>query len=399
MTDYINIYRDELLKGVIPFWEKHSIDRENGGFFTCLDRTGKVYDTDKFIWLQARQVWMFATLYNTVEQKSEWLNIAKQGADFLLKHGMDSEGNWYFSLNREGQPLVQPYNIFSDCFAAMAFGALYKAVPNEEYALLAQRTFGNILKRRANTKGKYNKAYPGTRELKNFALPMILCNLSLEMEHLLDKQLVDELIEDVIHEVMDVFYNQDIDLILENVHLDGSLSDSFDGRLINPGHGIEAMWFIMDLGVRQNNAALIEKARTIMMRLLDYGWDQEHGGILYFMDRKGHPMQQLEWDQKLWWVHLESLVGLSKAYAYQPNEEVKDWFDKIHNYAWTHFRDEAHGEWFGYLHRDGSRLNELKGGKWKGCFHVPRGLMQVWKTLEKSEKRASKNSQVAPADN
>lgn len=399
MTDYINIYREELLKGVIPFWEKHSIDRENGGFFTCLDRTGKVYDTDKFIWLQARQVWMFATLYNTVEQKSEWLNIAQQGADFLLRHGMDREGNWYFSLNREGQPLVQPYNIFSDCFAAMAFGALYKAVPNEEYALLAQRTFGNILKRRANTKGKYNKAYPGTRELKNFALPMILCNLSLEMEHLLDKRLVDELIQEVIHEVMDVFYNEDIDLILENVHLDGSLSDSFEGRLINPGHGIEAMWFIMDLGGRQQNTALIEKARSIMMRLLDYGWDKEHGGMLYFMDRKGYPMQQLEWDQKLWWVHLESLVGLAKAYAYQPNEKVKEWFDKIHNYAWSHFRDETNGEWFGYLHRDGSRLNDLKGGKWKGCFHVPRGLMQVWKTFENAENLFMKISNAAPADN
>ncbi|NMC37697.1 MAG: AGE family epimerase/isomerase, partial [Bacteroidales bacterium] len=57
-------YRRELLDNIILFWEKNSVDREHGGFFTCLDREGKVYDTDKFVWLQARQVWMFAFLYN-----------------------------------------------------------------------------------------------------------------------------------------------------------------------------------------------------------------------------------------------------------------------------------------------------------------------------------------------
>lgn len=380
--NYSEIYEQELLDNVMPFWMKYSIDEENGGYFNCLDRFGNVFDTDKFMWLQAREVWTFATLYHEQEQKPEWLAAAKHGADFLESHGRDEAGNWYFSLDQFGNPLVQPYNIFSDCFACMAFAALYKADPQPKYAEIAKSTFDNILKRRANPKGKYNKAFPGTRALKNFALPMILSNLSLEMEHLLDQEVVDGLLKDVIHEVMDVFYQQDTGLILENVNLDGSFSDSFDGRLVNPGHIIEAMWFMMDLGVRLNDKRLIEKATDIALKSLDYGWDKEFGGIFYFLDIKNKPVQQLEWDQKLWWVHLESLVCMAKGYALTGRTECKDWFEKLHAYTWSHFRDPEHGEWFAYLNRRGEVLLPLKGGKWKCCFHVPRALFQIAQTMK-----------------
>ncbi len=380
-------YKFELLNKVIPFWLNHSKDEEFGGFFTCLDRTGKVFDTDKFIWLQAREVWMFSSLYNNVEQKPEWLEMALHGADFLKKHAKDTDGNWYFSLNRQGEPLIQPYNIFSDCFACMAFGQLYKATGNEEHAEIAKQTFQNILKKSDNPKGKYNKSFPGTRPLKGFSLPMILCNLSLEIEHLLDPELVKETIDTVIHEVMDVFYDEKSGLIFENVNPDGSFSDSFEGRLLNPGHAIEAMWFIMDLADRLKNKELMDKAVQILLKTLKYGWDEKYGGIFYFLDVKGFPPQQLEWDQKLWWVHIETLISLIKAYHFTRNQECLQWFEKVHDYTWSHFPDSEYAEWFGYLNRQGEVLLPLKGGKWKGCFHVPRGLYQVWKTLEKLEKK------------
>ncbi|RZK44176.1 MAG: AGE family epimerase/isomerase [Pedobacter sp.] len=387
MKNYSEIYEKELIENIMPFWMKYSKDEQYGGYFNCLDRYGNVFDTDKFMWLQAREVWTFATLYKQQEPRQEWLEMAKHGADFLEKNGRDEDGNWYFSLDQTGKPLVQPYNIFSDCFASMAFAALYKVDPQEKYAEIAKSTFFNILKRRENPKGKYNKAHPETRALKNFALPMILSNLSLEMEHLLDKELVDSLLKDVIHEVMDVFYHEESGLILENVGLDGSFSDTFDGRLINPGHVIEAMWFIMDLGVRLNDQILIERATEIALRSLNYGWDNEYGGIFYFMDVKGHPVQQLEWDQKLWWVHLEALVCMAKGYELTGNESCLQWFEKLHNYAWEKFRDPENGEWYGYLNRRGEVLLSLKGGKWKCAFHVPRALLQIYKTFQKSSLR------------
>lgn len=383
---YADVYQKNLLEDVIPFWLQKSKDEKFGGYFTSLDEKGNVFDTDKFIWLQCRQVWTYAMLYNRLEKRKEWLDFAVHGAEFLLKHGRDNEGNWYFSLNQKGDPLVLPYNIFSDCFASMAFGQLYQATNNPQHCEVAVNTFFNILKRQDNPKGKYSKLKEGTRPLNNFALPMILCNLVLEIENLLDSSLVDDIIQKGIHSVMDIFYQPNMGVILENVSPDGKFSNSYEGRITNPGHGLEAMWFIMDLAERTKNDQLIQRAVDISLNILNYAWDDQYGGIYYFLDVKGFPPQQLEWDQKLWWVHIEAIITVLKGYLHTNNRNCLAWFEKIHKYTWNHFPDSIHGEWFGYLNRRGEILLPLKGGKWKGCFHVPRGLYQGWKTLEQISK-------------
>jgi N-acylglucosamine 2-epimerase len=377
------LYKDELLNNVMPFWLNRSQDTEYGGYFTCLDREGNVFDTDKFVWLQGREVWQFSMLYNNLEKNPEWLKCALQGGEFLKKYGHDGNYNWYFSLTQEGKPIIEPYNIFSYTFATMAFGQLSKASGNREYADIARKTFDIILSKVNNPKGKWDKSHPGTRSLKNFALPMILCNLALEIEHLLEKDFLNNTIDTCIHEVMDVFYRPELGLVVENLTLDNELSDTFEGRLLNPGHAIEAMWFIMDLGERLNRPDLIKTAARIAVQMVEYGWDKKYGGIFYFLDRKGHPAQQLEWDQKLWWVHVETLISMIKGYQLTGSKDCLKWFEIMHEYTWEHFKDKEYPEWFGYLNRQGEVLLPLKGGKWKGCFHVPRGLYQCYKTLEK----------------
>lgn len=380
-------YKSELLNRVLPFWLNNSQDKEFGGYFTCLERDGSVFDTDKFIWLQGREVWMFATLYNKVEKCQEWLDCAIQGAEFLKKYGHDGNLNWYFSLDREGNPLVEPYNIFSYTFAVIAFGQLSIATGNTEYAEIAKKTFDIVLSKVTNPKGKWNKAVAGTRNMKSFALPMILCNVALEIESLLEPEFLKNTIDTCIHEVMEVFYRPELGLIVEHIGTDGELKDNFDGRLLNPGHAIEAMWFIMDLGARLGRKDLIEKAVEIALNEVEYGWDKEYDGIFYFMDRLGRPTQQLEWDQKLWWVHIETLITMIKGYQLTGNKKCLEWFERVHNYVWTHFVDEKYPEWYGYLNRQGEVLLPLKGGKWKGCFHVPRGLFQCWQILESLAKK------------
>ncbi len=423
-------YRSELLDRVVPFWLNKSQDLDFGGYFTCLDRDGSVYDTDKFIWLQGREVWMFSKLYNTVEPRQEWLDAAIQGAEFLKKYGHDGNLNWYFALDREGHPLVEPYNIFSYTFAVIAFGqlsiALAKAEANRptpnpsrqggessgcysnvcaqplpsltggagggslsaEYASIAKRTFDIVLSKTDNPKGRWSKASPGARAMKTFDLPMILCNVALEIESLLEPAFLQKAIDDCLHEVMDVFYRPELGLIVEALGKDGNLVDCFDGRKLNPGHAIEAMWFVMDLGKRLNRPELIKQAVDICLQEVEYGWDKEYDGVFYFMDRLGKPRHELEFDQKLWWVHLETLISLIKGYQLTGDERCLRWFERVHDYTWSHFRDPEYPEWYGYLNRQGEVLLPLKGGKWKGCFHVPRGLLNVWKILEELANRS-----------
>jgi N-acylglucosamine 2-epimerase len=377
------LYRDSLLNNIIPFWMQHSIDHQNGGYFTCLDRQGQVYDTDKFIWLQNRQVWMFSTFYNQIEKNSEWLQVAAHGAEFLAEHGRDAHGDWYFSLDRSGQPLIQPYNIFSDCFAAMAFSQYAAASGQESAKEIALQAYQNVLRRQDHPKGKYAKAYPGTRPLKSLAVPMILANLTLEMSWLLPPAELDRVLAATVQEVMQDFRDPEQGYLREAVDLQGQRVDCYEGRLLNPGHGIEAMWFMMDIAQRQGNQELLLQATAVVIKTLELAWDKKYGGIYYFMDDRGHPPQQLEWDQKLWWVHLETLVALAMGYRLTGDERCWEWYQRVHEYTWSHFADSEAGEWFGYLNRQGEVLLNLKGGKWKGCFHVPRAMLLCWREFEK----------------
>jgi N-acylglucosamine 2-epimerase len=378
-------YAHALLDDVIPFWMQHSVDPENEGYFTCLARDGSVYDTDKFIWLQSRQVWMFSMLYNRLEKRDAWLEMARHGAEFLRRHGRDADGNWYFSLARDGRPLVQPYNIFSDCFAAMAFSQYALAANDESARQIADSTYRQILGRKDNPKGKYNKTVPGTRPLVSLSLPMILANLTLELEWLLDPGTFNQVVDTCVREVFDLFLDKEKQVLREQVAPDGSKVDCFEGRLLNPGHGIEAMWFILDIAERRNDRPMMERAGDVILQTLELGWDKPHGGICYFLDALGHPPQQLEWDQKLWWVHVETLVALLKCYRLTGRKACWTWYERVHDYTWKHFPDPEFGEWFGYLDRRGDVLLPLKGGKWKGCFHVPRGLFLCMRELEKLE--------------
>jgi N-acylglucosamine 2-epimerase len=371
-------YRAALLDNVVPFWMQHSPDREFGGYFTCLERDGEVYDTDKFIWLQARQVWTFSMLYNRLEKRPEWLEMARQGADFLRRHGRAENGDWYFSLTREGKPLVHPYNIFSDCFAAMAFSQYGLATGEDDAREMALAAWQGIVRRRDNPKGPWTKAIAETRPMAGYTLPMILCNLALELEWILGPEVLSQRLDEAVGEVMGRFLDKESGLIYESVAPDGSHPDTFEGRLLNPGHGLEGMWFLMAIGERNGDAALIEKCADVVFNILDYSWDKEFGGIYYFMDAKGRPPEKLEWDQKLWWVHVEALIALAKTSRLSARPEVRarawEWFERLHAWSWEHFADKEHGEWFGYLNRRGEVLLSLKGGKWKGCFHVPRAF-------------------------
>ncbi|MHB9023765.1 MAG: n-acyl-d-glucosamine 2-epimerase [Armatimonadota bacterium] len=376
-------YAAALLDDVIPFWLRHSPDREHGGYFTCLNRDGSVFDTDKFVWLQARQVWMFSKFYNALEPRPEFLEMAKLGADFLNLHGYDDQRDWYFALDRAGKPLVQPYNIFSNCFAAMAFAEYFRASGEGWAAELALHTFERILARWDNPKGRYNKQAPGSRPMRSMVLPMITVNLAMEVGAAIADYPVERVVRENLRQIAETFIDRKTRLIYENVAPDGSHPDTFDGRLINPGHGIECMWFLMSAAEQYGEPEIIELAADALEDQLEFGWDKEYGGIYYFMDALGKPPQQLEWDQKLWWVHMETLVALLLGYQLTGRKSLAEWYDRVHDYTWSHFPDPEHGEWYGYLNRRGEVLLPLKGGKWKGCFHVPRGLFLCMGILDR----------------
>jgi N-acylglucosamine 2-epimerase len=379
MNNILNIaerYRAELEKSVIPFWENNCPDREQGGYFTCLDADGSVFDQEKFMWMQWRIVYMFSVLYENEPSNPNWLTLAQNGFDFLTKHGKSEDGSYFFALNRSGEPSIAPYNIFSDCFAAMGAAALYKATGETKYRLEAESAMNSYIGRMDCPKGKWEKKLSGTPSRRNLGHYMILANLGQVMHECLGTDQYNEDTADAIDIVINQFCNKEYQIVFENINSDGTVDlESSDGRHIIPGHGLESMWFIMQYAERNGNQALIDKAAEATLWLLEFGWDKQYGGIYYFMDLLDKPHVELQADMKLWWVHNEALIATLYAYKLTGRQEFWDWFLKIDEWSWSRYPDREHGEWFGYLNRQGEVSHSLKGGKWKTFFHLPRCLL------------------------
>ena len=391
-------YRDALLNDCIPFWLGHSLDRECGGYFHQLDFDGAVIDTDKYMWPQNRQVWIFSMLYNQLDSRAEWLDTARLGVDFLKKHGRDPNGDWYFALNRCGEPVIAPYNIFSDFFAVIAFAEYGLAAGDDEALDIAFTTFDRIQKRKDNPKGRWTKTLPAAPRMKNLAIPMINLNTALVLNRVRERADLNAIVEAAIREVMTDFLDRDRDIVFEYATPDGLHPDTLLGRQLTPGHGIESMWFIMRAAHMIGDAATVQRACEVTLSLIDFGWDAAYEGIYYFMDVDGKPHIELHWDMKLWWVHLETLIALILGYQLTGEHALLDAFMRVHDYTWDRYPDPEHGEWFGYLNRQGQVNNRCKANRWKCCFHVPRAFFEISTILHEIRTRADGASPPAASN-
>ena len=382
INQLISIYRDGLLDDTMPFWLDHCVDRECGGFTTHLDADGSVVSTDKSVWVQGRLTWLLARLCNDVEKRPEWLDLAKHGVDFIRKHAFDSDGRCFYSLTRDGRPLRKRRYLFSETFVAVAL-AEYALAADDEVALReAFDLFKRIVMLHRTPGLLPPKVFPQTRQAKAHAMPMILLATSQVLRRAQDDPLLTDVIDQAIDEVLNHFVHPDEKVLFETVGPNGERLQTPDGRLVNPGHAIETAWFLMEEARHRGDEALVQDACRILDWSLEIGWDDAYGGILYFVDIEGLPPEPYEHDMKLWWPHTEAIYATLLAHHLTGETRYLDWHAKVHEWAYAHFPDKEHGEWFGYLHHDGTLSSPIKGNMWKGPFHLPRMELYAWKLLE-----------------
>jgi N-acylglucosamine 2-epimerase len=375
-------FRSELLNDLIPFWTRRMVDTRCGGFLTFLDRDGSVLCTDKSIWVQGRVTWMFARLYSDLEPRPEWLDISRHGIEFLGRHAFDADGRMFFTVTREGQPLRKRRYLFSECFGIMAY-AEYARASGDRAALEKAREILKTLLRYYGTPGLLEpKADPNTRRTRGHAMPMILVNVLQVLRQADPQGGYDAMIEEQIREIFRYFVRPEKKALLETVGWNGELLDSPQGRCVNPGHCLESAWFLLEEARRENDRSLVERTLPIIDWSLELGWDRQHGGILYFVDIEGKPPEQLEWDMKLSWVHNEALYACLLAYHLTGSPKYEEWFERILEWTLKYFPDRELGEWFGYLHRDGSVSLPFKGNNWKGPYHEHRQYLYTHLLLE-----------------
>ncbi|MBR6524645.1 MAG: AGE family epimerase/isomerase [Clostridia bacterium] len=375
------------LEACANFWLKNGWDKENGGVYTCLDRWGKIYSTDKSVWMQGRCAWTFSYLCHVYGIKQEWLGFAKSCLDFMEKYCINREkGNrMYFTVTADGKPLRQRRYFYSESFYAIANAEYYGLTKDEVYlqrAREAYEIYWNLYQGIGeDATGFGPKTIPETRSGRGLGLPMICLNICSVLCRC-DPAHADEYNQRsqvCVHDIFTYHHKEDLRCTLENVGPDGEFrGDVTEGRIVNPGHDIECSWFLMEYANRMGDKELHKKAETVFDYAIEAGWDKEYGGLLYFIDCKGLPPEAYEHDMKLWWPHNEILIASMMAYRDTGDEKFYDWFCKTLDYCKEVFADPENGEWYGYLRRDGKpTMPSTKGSTFKGPFHLPRMLIMV----------------------
>ncbi len=376
-------YRDGLLHDTLPFWIPRAIDREHGGYISCLDQDGSILQTDKSIWIQGRFAWLLATLYNTVEKRPEWLELSRHGIDFINRHGFDTDGRMFFWVTRDGKPLRKRRYLFSESFAVVALAA-YGIAADDSHARQQALALFRLMLRYHTTPGLLPpKVNPEVRSLKGLAMPMILLVTAQELRKACNDPFCTQTINDCIAEIERDFLKDEFKCVLECVGSHGEFHDTFDGRMICPGHALEAGWFILEEArLRNRDPRLMQLGCKIIDYSLEVGWDRQYGGILYYRDARGLPGTEYWQDMKFWWPHNEAIVATLLAFQLTGDPKYARWHQAIHDWSYAHFPDPLHGEWFGYLHRDGTLSTTIKGNMWKGPFHLPRMQWYCWQRLK-----------------
>ncbi len=395
------LYRDTLLNDVMPFWLRHGMDPEHGGILTCLDRDGSVVDTDKSVWFQGRAAWMFATLANTQAldgdckspARADCLSAARSCIEFIRTHCYAPEGKLYFTVTREGQPLRMRRYVYSESFAAIANAVYAKATGDERAAEDAVKNFATYL-HHSFTPGVMPPKFEAARPSKGIGPHMIGIATAQELRANLGDVTVSgrtctEWIDRSFAEIERDFLKPEHRALLEVVSPDGRVIDHHDGRTLNPGHAIECAWFALHEGELRGDQRLIQLGCTILDWMWARGWDAEHGGLLYFTDLLGKPVQEYWHDMKFWWPHNEAIIATLLAWQLTGEPRFAALHAQVHDWSFKHFPDPEHGEWFGYLHRDGRLSSRVKGGIYKGPFHLPRMLWYCWQRLERAESPAT----------
>ena len=375
-------YKNDFVNNIMPFWLKNGLDKVNGGFYTCLNRDGSLIDTTKSVWFQGRFGFVAAFAYNNIEKNEEWLAASKSCIDFIEKYCFDSDGRMYFEVMADGTPLRKRRYLFSECFAAIAMSEYSIASGDKTYATKALDLFERIIYF-LETPGALEPKYLDTLKARGHSITMILINTASRIRAAVSAASLDKRIEESISDLKKYFIHPEYEALLEMVGENGEVIDTINGRAINPGHCIETAWFLLEEARYRNwDKDIVETATTILDWSWKWGWDEQYGGIINFKDCKNLPPQDYSQDMKFWWPQTEAIIATLYAYLATKDEKYLEMHKQISDWTYAHFPDKEYGEWYGYLHRDGTVAQAAKGNIFKGPFHIPRMMIRSYMLCE-----------------
>lgn len=378
-------YRKHLLEDIVPFWEERMLDPEYGGYYNCFDREGRLYNDVKCGWFVGRNMYTLSALYNNIGKRPGWLEAAGIGHKFLIEKAMAKSGRLNYLMARDGSVINGETSIFTDHFAVKGLFEYIEASGSKEDIPLAKSMFEALIRNVSDRTVLANECHDG--RFRKHAVNFMTLIVAIEGKKLFGdemKPIIDARLRDSLY----TFADDSEKAPLEYVSTEGKPLYQDGGRIIDPGHTMESLWFSMKEGVGRGDRSIIERAGEIVDWVIDRAWDEEYGGFYQNVDVFDATPQKpflstryididVAWSDKIWWVQAEALYTLALSAILTGNERHFKYFLKLHRYCKDYFSDPQYGEWYSMLRRDGSVLSDRKGFELKGFYHVPRCVMQL----------------------
>ena len=375
---------------IIPFWEDRVLDHKYGGYFNYFTREGNLYDTLKPGWFVGRTMHTFALFYNVLGPRDKWLNIASAGRKMMDGSFYSGHGRFNKMLNQKGEVLEGATSIFTDCFAVKGLYEYIAAckTPNEADLELAEKLSRHLFE---NIKSADVQNAECPQGLQKHAMTFMSLAVATESRSVLgDKyqHIVDECINRSLYE----FASDKYQAAFEYIGTDGKPTLEGAGRILDPGHTMEALWFAMEEGFHSGNDGYIKRAGEILDWVIDRSYDETYGGFYHLsdIDSKTEKLEAVDygpikadWSHKIWWVQCEALLTLAMSAVLNKNERHWQYFLKQREFTEDVFRDKEFGEWYSFASPEGKVLCNLKGFAGKGPYHVPRCILRLALFLEK----------------
>ena len=384
-------YRKSLIEDIVPFWESRVLDEEKGGYFNCFDREGNLYKDVKPGWFVGRNLYIFSALYNKIERRPKWLEIAESGRRFLMEKAYAGNGRFNYMMDRDGNPIKGTTSIFTDHFAVKGLFEYIEASGSDEDRDLAVSLYKQLI---TNVQDRSLLEGEGLdprfiAHAHNF-MTMIV---AMEAKRVLGdetKKVIDECIQRSLYS----FVDDELKATLESVSPSGKPLYEDQGRLVDPGHTLESMWFCMTEAIDRKDKNIISRASQLLDWVIHRGWDDKYGGFYQYMDITNESPEKryhyntyvdvdVHWTDKIWWVQAEGLYALALSALLTDNQKHFDRFLRLHEFCKKYLADPQYGEWRSFVHRDGSSFDDRKGFELKGPYHVVRSHMMLTNLFEK----------------
>ncbi|MCC7263487.1 MAG: AGE family epimerase/isomerase [Candidatus Latescibacteria bacterium] len=374
-------YRHYLFEEYLPFWSRHGVDHQRGGFFCTLDHDGTRLDDDKFMWYQGRGLWVYSYLARHFDD-GDALKIAARTAQFLLAHGRDAEGWWAGSLGPEGQITVPASKRgYESLFVAEGLQAYAAASGDQEAFALARETLLKVVAlyrdpQRPVDESYIPRCYPGMRVLGGNMV--LLLTLTQMLEQRPGDAELAALANEMVQGITVRFWNQQYQLT--NEALDGNLNrpDDDNEDFCYLGHGIETLWMTMAEALRRKDRALFDLCAARFRRHVEVAWDDVYGGLFRSLRVKTNYFEL----DKVLWLQEEGLLGCLLLMEHTGDEWAWQWFARIFEWIEAKCALKPHGHLLYQVAGDRQMTFEPHTTR-KENYHHPRCVMRCLQGLER----------------